>query len=250
VWTTAYRVLEEKREGEELRVRIEAEIALPRLTKRLGLPPPPRARGFTVSAVESGPGCTLGKRAEILQPLEARGVVKESGGQRLALSLECKTLGPVQLTHLLAARVVVRAQTDGGALEMRAHGFAENAEQALRAAAEEAVAKLADELAASVRADVQIVIRDPWPASKVRRLQAAIREGVLGVQSVKLGALRTGSATGGSSKTGSEVAAVLDITGSIDADTLRQRLVKLDFPDFELASLEIDSPRVLVLEIR
>jgi hypothetical protein len=235
-WTAAYRVLEVRSSEAGVEVRIEAEIDLPRLRKRIAEPSAaPSRAGFAWGALSSK-GCPTIDEAGIRDTLGAYGIVAADGPSKLSLAITCSDRGAVTHTHVHAAAVEVVARTQGEVqLEVRfsTQGFAEDIGEATTIALDRAVAELADELAVEARGDLELRVEQPWPAARVTTLTTALRDAVLGVNAVEL----AGIASDGS--------VLLRVGGSIDASALGRRLQEASFPGFALVGLRVDGAHAL-----
>lgn len=235
-WTAAYRVLEVRTTEAAVEVRIEAEIDLPRLRKRIAEPSAaPNRAGFAWGALTSK-GCPAIDEQGIRNTLRAYGIVADDGPSKLSLAITCSDRGAVTHTHVRAAAVEIVARTQGQAqLEVRfsTQGFAEQIGEATSIALDRAVADLADELAVEARGDLELRVEHPWPAARITALSNALRDAVLGVDAVEL----AGIASDGS--------VLLRIVGSIDANGLARRLQAASFPGFALVGLRVDGAHAL-----
>jgi hypothetical protein len=236
-WTAAYRVLEVRELDNGIEVRIEAEIDIPRLRKRIAATSSKSTRpsGFRFGGL-STTDCPAIDEAALTEPLRAYGILADGGDATLSLAITCKDRGAVSHTHVHAAAVEIVATAAGGVeLEARfaTQGFAEDVDAATRIALERGVAELADELAVEARGDLELRVEQPWPAARVGQLERTLREAVLGVDAVEL----AGIAADGS--------AILRIGGRIDAKQLGRALQDLSFSGFALVGLRIDGAHAL-----
>jgi hypothetical protein len=235
-WTAAYRVLEVRSSDAGVEVRIEAEIDLPRLRKRIAEPSAsPSRAGFAWGALTSK-DCPTVDETGIRDSLRAYGIVAADGPSKLSLAITCSDRGAVTHTRVRAAAVEVVARTQGEVeLEVRlsTQGFAEDIGEATTIALDRAVAELADELAVEARGDLELRVEHPWPAARITTLSNGLREAVLGVNAVEL----AGIASDGS--------VLLRVGGSIDASGLGRRLQEASFPGFALIGLRVDGAHAL-----
>jgi hypothetical protein len=235
-WTAAYRVLEVRSSDAGVEVRIEAEIDLPRLRKRIAEPSAsPSRAGFAWGALKST-GCPAIDETGIHDTLTAYGIVAADGPTKLSLAVTCSDRGAVTHTHVRAAAVEIVARTRGEVeLEVRlsTQGFAEDIAEASTIALDRAVAELADELAVSARGDLELRVEHPWPAGRITTLSNALRDAVLGVDAVELAGIT------------SDGSVVLRVAGSIDASGLGRRLQEASFPGFSLIGLRVDGAHAL-----
>lgn len=235
-WTGAYRVLEVRSSDAGVEVRIEVDVDLPRLRKRIAEPSAsPSRSGFAWDALTSS-GCPAVDDAGIRESLTAYGIVAADGPTKLSLAITCSDRGAVTHTHVRAAAVEIVARTRGEVeLEVRfaTQGFAEDLGEASKIALDRAVAELADELAVEARGDLELRVEQPWPAARITTLSNSLRDAVMGVDSVEL----AGIAADGS--------VVLRVGGSIDATALGRRLQEASFPGFGLVGLRVDGAHAL-----
>jgi len=237
-WTAGYRVLELRSSETSVEVRIEAEIDLPRLRKRVAdasAGAGQRPAGFAWGGLRST-GCPAIAEAGIRDPLRAYGIVAANGETTLSLAIACTDRGAVTHTRVRAAAVEIVATTAGATkLELRVatQGFAEEPGAATQIALDRAVAELADALAVEARGDLELRVERPWPAARVGILADSLRQAVIGVDLVEL----AGIASDGS--------VVLRVGGRIDAATLGRRLQESSFPGFALVGLRVDGAHAL-----
>lgn len=235
-WTASYRVLEVRTGASSVDVRIEVEIDLPRLRKRVAVPSSaPGRAGFAWGTLTAN-NCGAIDEATIRQPLSAYGIVSSDGPTTLSIAVTCTDRGAVSHTHVHAAAVEIVAKTRGEVvMEVRfaSQGFAEIEAEATKIALDRAVAELADELAVAARGELELRVEQPWPAARVTTLSRSLREAVLGVDAVAL----TGIAADGS--------VILEVDGSIDAQALARALQGGSFPGFSLIGLRIDGAHAL-----
>lgn len=238
-WTAAYRVLEVSAKAGQIEVRIEVEIDIPRLRKRVAAKTPGGSRagtnGFAFGKVAAS-GCAALDEAALREPLRAYGIISDTGAATLSLSITCTDRGAVTHTHMRAAAVEIVATSKGAVeLEVRsdAQGFAEQLEAATQIALDRGIAELADELAVAARGDLELRVEQPWPAARVSVLERTLRESVIGVDVVEL----SGIAADGSVR--------LRVGGRLDAKQLAAAIGGLTFPGFELVGLRVDGAHSL-----
>ncbi|MFO7562598.1 MAG: hypothetical protein R6X02_08130 [Enhygromyxa sp.] len=240
-WTGAYRVLEVRSTSAGVEVRIEVDVDLPRLRKRIAEPSATSKRaGFAWGALTST-GCPAIDEDGIRDSLRSYGIVAADGPTKISLALTCSDRGAVTHTHVRAAGVEIVARMRGEVeLEVRvaSQGFAEELGEATTIALERSLAELADELAVAARGDLELRVERPWPAARVTTLSKALREAVLGVDAVEL----AGIAADGS--------VILRVGGSIDANTLGRRLQEASFPGFALVGLRVDGAHALRVRLQ
>ncbi|KIG12126.1 hypothetical protein DB30_01890 [Enhygromyxa salina] len=235
-WTAAYRVLEVTSVGDQLEVRVEVEIDVPRLRKRIAAASAgQRASGFRFGKLQAS-GCAGIEEAALTEPLRAYGILADAGDATLALSISCKDRGAVANTHVRAAAVEISAKLTGAVeleLGFAGQGFASELEVATGIALDRALGELADELAVVARGELELRVEQPWPAARVASLERSLREAVIGVDAVELAGI---SADG---------SAILRVGGRIDAKQLARALQDLSFPGFALVGLRVDGAHAL-----
>ncbi len=227
VWTSSYRVLEIRPDG----VRVEVDVDLARLAKRVS--PSVQARPWRVELgevdVDAACDAGLAERAPWLEGLSAAGLPleakAEAGAQSLSLGAElrCRVLGPVMATHLVAARVELSLSSQGRNYDAAGVGFAVDLPGALAAARNDALAKAAVELDAALAAPKILRVMVVEDGARVRRLERAIREGVVGARAVRVHGIEAGGVV------------QLAVDTELGLDALAQRLSALEFPDFSLS---------------
>jgi hypothetical protein len=239
-WTAAYRVLEVSQRDGRIEVRIEVEVDIPRLRKRVAASGPSRGpHGFRFGKLAAS-GCPAIDEAALREPLRAYGIISDGGAATLSLAITCSDRGAVTHTHMRAAAVEIVATSKGAVdLEVRfsTQGFAEEIDAATQIALDRGVAELADELAVVARGDLELRVEKPWPAARVGVLERSLRESVIGVDSVEL----AGIAADGS--------VLLRVGGRLDAKQLGAALGGLTFPGFALVGLRIDGTHALAVRM-
>ncbi|GEM_PF-5996798 len=238
LWTGAYRIVDEGRIEGRSSIQIEVEVDLPRLTKRVAKSKPrPRTRGYRLGKVVLE-GCASNVIDAVLAPLRLHEIFVEApASDPLHFKVRCEALGRASFTSTEVARVAV---TIGGALKGSSvgAGLATSAEQAQRIAGERAGADLAQKLTMRLAADVVVRIEEPWPASRIRRIEGALREAVMGVREAELVAIEPSGTLR------------IDVLGdTLDAATLTRELKLLSFPDFQLDDIRIDSPYEITIRL-
>lgn len=239
-WTSSYRVLASG-EGEGGSLRVEVEIDLPRLTKRLAVRTAGPGVGFRVTDWQAGESCggADALRGAGEEPLRAAGVLSDAATRELRVKADCNILGTVPASRLIAARAAVELGTSGGRRHRsEGFGFGGDEGEATRAAQADAMRQLAPRLREEAAGSVVLRILEVGDGSRVRRLESAIREGVLGVVDVGVSAVEVGGVV--------RVA----VRGVEDPGLLAERLRQLSFPDFSLDVSSTDASDELVVEFR
>lgn len=240
VWTGAYRVIAEDNDGATITVKVEVEVDLARLRKRVAKADAAKtAAGFRLGRVESSGACSGLDPARVESTLDGFGLLADSASaQSLRVSVSCQALGAVPFTHAFASRVEVVARGARGELaRARRPGFAAAAGAATEVALEDALSALAEDLIPRSQGGVELRIEKAWPAARVRRLERALREAVLGVTGVELVALE------------SDGAVRLHVRGNVDPQQLARGLQAVELPGFTLSGFRVDSPHALTVRI-
>jgi hypothetical protein len=240
-WTGSYRVLQQADDGATATAVVSVEIDTARLAKALAAPGagtasaglPPLLPSLTVEL----DGCPAAIEAGLRRGLIAAGVVRDvapgSAGPVLAARLQCGAAGLVRYPRQAVLRVEARWTGGPRGLPERVIGVGEDP----AAAADDAAAGLAGRAAAVLSggtgAGVSLRLSAPWPAARVRRLERALRESVVGVQAV---------AVAGVSSDGS---VVLRVEGSLTAEELHAKLPGVTVPGATLVVGEVDKSHVV-----
>lgn len=255
-WTGAYRVLSEQSDGQDVALELEVEIDLVRLQKRVAK----REGGgggpaWALGAVGSAEGC--GQAAAIAElvrtELVAQGAVaREAAGTEgqgskgktkgkaaaLDVALDCHALGAVDHTYLHAVRVRATATADGRTVaEASTSAFATTPAEALTAGVHGALSDVAAKLVAHERGHVRVRVQSPLPAIRIRRLETAMRNSVLGVDEVEVGAIDEGVVE-------------LQVRGELSAKALSRALGQLQLPGFSLTIVRVEPPDVLTIRLQ
>jgi hypothetical protein len=96
---------------------------------------------------------------------------------------------------------------------------------------------LAEDLVPRARGGVELRIEKAWPAARVRRVERALKEAVLGVTKVELVALEADGAVR------------LHVQGNVDPQQLMRGLQAVELPGFTLTGFRVDSPHALTVRI-
>ncbi len=240
-WTRSYRVLRQEDDGATATAVVSVEIDTARLAKALAAP---GASGAASSLVVL-PGlelrtseCPPALEGELRRALVAAGVVRDvaagSAGPVLSASLQCRKLGTVSYPRQVAVREELQL---AGAAPAVATGFGEDAQ----AAASDAMARLIGLVTrdmAKKPEGLAIRVAAPWPAARVRRLERALRDSVVGVQSVRVGSVA------------SDGAITLQVEGGLTAEDLQARLPAVQVPGATLVVGEVESSHVVHIRLQ
>ena len=252
-WTSAYRIVSEKRTGDAVRLEIAVEVDVARLTKRVGAKGKAGGRRgvrprFALGSVNLTDGASEGTGcgdpetlpALIADELVALGAVATADDETMPvdLKLACVPLGAVRYTHMRAARVSVVATMDGRtvATAMR-EGFADEDAAAVQTGLSAALFAVGARLAAHQQGAMTVRIESPGPGDQVRRLERAIRDGVVGVDAVRVSGLDRG-------------AVVLTLETELAASTMAKRLSALRLPELSVVILSTEEPDAVTIRLR
>lgn len=230
VWTRSYRVLRQDDDGATATAMVSVEIDTARLGKALagaGVPATPSTNMTLLPGLEvSNSGCPAGAEAELRRALLAAGAIRDVGpgsaGPVLAASLQCAAPAVLSYPRVTAVRGELSLQGRGGATPavgtVRATGLGEDAQAAATDAVAGLVGQVARGMAAGTDGALRVKIAAPWPAARVRRLERALRESVLGVAGVSVAGV------------GSDGAVSLKIDGGLSPQELQERLAGVQVP--------------------
>ncbi len=240
-WTGAYRIISESNDGDAVQIEVEADIDLVRLTKRVQRADKSAGKpAFVLGRIDVAPECGAAESVTeaVHSELVGQGAaVLEGKGAVLDLSLECNALGPVHHTYLHAAQVTVAATVEGQAItQLRAPAFATSPLEAMAAGVDTALIDLGESLATRRRGHVRVRVRSPLPSARVRRLEVAMRNSVLGVSGVEVTGIERGVVE-------------LRVRSSLTAKTLAKRLTALRLPGFSLSVVDVEPPDALTIAL-
>jgi hypothetical protein len=256
-WTGAYRVLSEQSDGKDVSVELEVEIDLVRLQKRVSK----REAGgggpaWALGDVGSAEGC--GEAAAVAEAvrseLSAQGAVQAAAGEgegegkktkakqgktpALDVALDCLALGPVDHTYLHAVRVKATATADGRTIaEASVPAFATTPAEAVTAGIQGALSDVVGVLGQQGGGRVRLRVQSPMPAVRVRRLEAAMRNSMAGVDEVEVGAVGKGVVE-------------LHVRGELSAKALSRALGQLSLPGFSLTIVRVEAPDVVTVRLQ
>lgn len=238
-WTGSYRVLQQSDDGATATAVVSVEIDTARLAKALagtatGAPSferPPLQPSLTVDAKGCPEELAAGLRRGLVAAAVIRDVAAGSAGPVLTASLTCRGAGVVKYPRQAVIRVDARWSAPG--LPDMAIGTGEDPAAAIADAAAGLATRAAQGLAARAVTGVRLRLAAPWPAARVRRLERALRDSVVGVQAVTLaGVASDGSVT-------------LQIDGSLTAEELHARLPAVTVPGATIVVGEVDGSHVV-----
>lgn len=239
-WTGAYRVLSERGDGQDVELELEVEIDLVRLTKRVG-----KREGtkpvFRLGDVGAAEGC--GDAEALAGVVRAElggqgGVALDGKAPLLDVALDCRDLGAVEHTYMHAVQVRVTATADGRTVaDVSTPAFAATPAEALAAAVQRALTDASTALVARRSGQLRVRVQSPLPAARIRRLETAMRNSVLGVDEVEVGTLSSGVVE-------------LHVRGGLSAKTLARGLGGLVLPGFSLTIVRVEPPDVVTIRLQ
>lgn len=233
VWTRSYRVLRQDDDGATATAMVSVEIDTARLGKALagagaaGVAGTPTTNMTLLPGLEvSNSGCPAGAEAELRRALLAAGAIRDVGpgsaGPVLAASLQCAAPAVLSYPRVTAVRGELSLQGRGGATPavgtVRATGLGEDAQAAAADAVTGLIGQVARGMSSGTDGALRVKIAAPWPAARVRRLERALRESVLGVAGVSVAGV------------GSDGAVSLKIDGGLSPQELQERLAGVQVP--------------------
>ncbi len=241
VWTRSYRVLRQDDDGATATAVVSVEIDTARLAKALATPGAggPASTLVVLPALELRTSeCPPALEGELRRALVAAGVVRDvaagSAGPVLSASLQCRKLGTVAYPRQVAVREELQLS---GAAPAVATGFGEDAQSAAGDAMTRLIALVTRDLAKQPDG-LAIRVAAPWPAARVRRLERALRDSVVGVQSVRVGSVA------------SDGAVTLQVEGGLTAEELQARLPAVLVPGATLVVGEVESSHVVHIRMQ
>ena len=241
-WTRSYRVLRQDDDGATATAVVAVEIDTARLAKALAAPGAPASAGGGLVLLPTlelrSAECPAALAGELRRALAAAGVVRDvaagSVGPVLAASLQCRKLGVVAYPRQTAVRVELQLQ---GAAPAVATGFGEDDQ----AAAGDAMTGLIGQVTRNMSSKpdgVALRVAASWPAARVRRLERALRESVVGVSAVSVASV------------GSDGAVTLRVEGGVTAEELHARLPAVQVPGATLVVGEVESSHVVHIRLQ
>jgi hypothetical protein len=254
VWTRSYRVLKQDDDGATATAMVSVEIDTAKLSKALAAPGAPATGpgpGLTVlPGLElRSDGCPPTAEADLKKGLLAAGLIRDvaagSAGPVLSASLKCDAVGTVGYPRQTVVRADLQLQApatrpDGAAAQTRASatGFGEDAQAAASDAFSGLIGQVTKAMSGRTGTGVRLKIAAPWPAARVRRLERALRDSVVGVQSVAVAGV------------GSDGAITLRIEGGLSAQELHARLPGVQVPGATLVVGEVESSNVVHISLQ
>jgi len=238
-WTGSYRVLSERDEGDGVAIEVEVEIDVARLRKKVAGAPSSDAKPlFMLEAIELGDGCgDRTAKARVEDELVVGRAVAQ-GGAPLRVTVTCTPLGPVPHTFVHVARAVVEAKSDARVVARSSiDSVGGDPEAAMTAAIAEAAQAVAATAALHRRGVVALRVAGARPAARLRRLERALVQSVMGVAKVEL------------ARVDAKGNVVLSVHGPSDAPTLAQALGSLDAPGVKAQVLAVEGPDALSIEL-
>lgn len=256
VWTRSYRVLKQDDDGATATAMVSVEIDTAKLSKALAAPGAPATGpgpgpGLTVlPGLElRSDGCPPTAEADLKKGLLAAGMIRDvaagSAGPVLSASLKCDAVGTVGYPRQTVVRAELQLQApasrpDGAAAQTRASatGFGEDAQAAAGDALSGLIGQVTKAMSGRTGTGVRLKIAAPWPAARVRRLERALRDSVVGVQTVAVAGV------------GSDGAITLRVEGGLSAQELHARLSGVQVPGATLVVGEVESSNVVHISLQ
>ena len=240
VWTRSYRVLRQDDDGATATAEVSVEIDTAKLSKALAAPGSQSTASPSLTLLPGlelrSSDCPAGLAAELRKALVGAGVVRDvapgSAGPVLAANLKCNPLGTVSYPRQAVVRAELtmqRTASSGAAVAAMATGFGEDPAAAAADALTGLIGQVTKTMSRGTDTGVRIKLAAPWPAARVRRLERALREAVVGVQSVAVAGV------------GSDGAVTLRVEGGLTAEELRARLPAVQVPGATLVVGEVES---------
>lgn len=243
VWTRAYRVLQQSDDGATATAVVSVEIDTARLAKALAgagpaAAPAPAQSGAPALAQVRDEGCPAGAGEALAQRMIQAGQLRDGRGGTISgvavtLELRCRELGAINYPRGLALEAAMALRGGPSPAAASAVGFGPDA----AAATADAIARLQGQVAPSMSprtaAGVELRLAAPWPAARVRRLEKAIRESVIGVQGVRVAGV------------GGDGSVTLRVEGPLSAAELQERLAAVQLPNATLVVGEVEGPHVV-----
>lgn len=238
-WTGAYRVLAERTDGAGVTVDVEVDVDVARLQKRLVAAPSGGSSAlFRVEHVEVADGCGDAKTLATRVKDELAGATA-SDGVPVKVRVQCKALGPVPHTFLHAAHVELHAEADGRSIgDIEVDGFAADPPTTMATAVSQAAGDLAMRLATHRRGTVALRVESALPAARVRRLERALAQSVVGVARVEL------------ARVDPRGSVVLRVHGQLDAAALGRALEQLQTPGLRATLVALEGPDALAIRLQ
>ena len=235
-WTGAYRVLSEtvtrSGDGDVVKIELEVDVDLARLAKRVA----PRSAAtvvpkFKFGTVREAPGCDSTLAQRLQSELEAVGALGGEDSTPVVFGAMCRDFGVVPHTFTSVGRVEIVGRVGREAVARgQATALGASSEGALAMALQEAIEEAASQLQQHRRGYVRIKVVTPLPSARIRRLERALRESVIGVRRVELSGLdRDGSV-------------LLDVEGNLTPEALGRKLEALRLPGFSVTMQGLEGP--------
>ena len=242
VWTRAYRVLQQGDDGATATAVVSVEIDTGRLSKALAVPAAPVAKEAPALVSVRDAGCPPGTAEALAQRWIAAGLLRDGRGGTISaaaartLELRCAELGQVAYPRGVVTEVALALRGAGGRDDLalaRAVGFGVDAATATAEAVEGAARQVSSHTSFQAGSGLRLRLDAPWPAARVRRVERAIAQSVIGAEAVGLSAV------------GGDGSVTLKIDGPLSAAELHERLAAVQVPGATLVALEVEAPDVV-----
>ncbi len=254
VWTRSYRVLRQDDDGATATAMVSVEIDTARLGKALagavagGAVAGKGPSNFILLpalALENS-GCPASAEAELRRALLAVGAIRDvapgSAGPVLSASLSCAAPGSLSYPRVTVVRGELGLKWPAGATpgpsSVRATGLGEDAQAAASDALAGLIGQVTRGMSRGTDGGVRLKIAAPWPAARVRRLERALRESVLGATAVTVAAV------------GSDGAVTLRVEGGLTAQELQERLAGVQVPGATIGVGEVEASHVVHISLQ
>ena len=192
-WTGAYRVIEVRRGPTTILVRLEVDVDLRRLHKALAAPvvqaPIPAVLGGGVSLGGCGREVNAAwvRRALLGQGIRlGQGPASGASGDRL--EIRCTATGPIPLTYLYGARVLLTVRDDANRPTrlIERLGLGGTQTEAMTSAAGDALSTLSNTLHRARGQGQTLILAGTWRSEEVAALERRLVEAASGVGRVML----------------------------------------------------------------
>ncbi len=238
LWTRAYRVIRDSEQAGKRTVEVEVEIDLARLRKRVA--GSGAAGGSDGLVLDTMQGCGIDPSDPMdrtivatMKAMIAAGVLATNASRRVKLSFVCDAPAGVEFTTQVMQSVQIEARIGDEIIASTvARGFATNGDAAREQAISLALASLGQALVPIAKQRIVLRVEHAQPAAKIRAIERALREAVIGVRSVALVSI---------DPKGSAIEFEVAMDG--DVTQLRDGIARLKEPTFALSSVTVTGPR-------
>lgn len=242
VWTRAYRVLQQGDDGATATAVVSVEIDTGRLSKALTVAAAPVAKEAPALVAVRDEGCPQGTAEELARRWIAAGLLRDGRGGTIpaaaarTLELRCREVGMVAYPRGVVTEVALALRGEvgrEGLVAARAVGFGADAATATTEAIEGVSRQVSSSMSSQTSSGLRLRLDAPWPAARVRRVERAVGQSVIGAQSVRVAAV------------GGDGSVTLKIEGALSAAELQERLAAVQVPGAMLVDMEMEAPDVV-----